>query len=604
MNNNRQYTFLLIVASVCLIYIVRLFMLQVATDEWKNKGSRLTEREVVIYPSRGNILDRNGKVLVENQTVYDLMVLPKEMQPFDTNHFCQLINLPIEELRDALKKAVTYPNVKYKPSPVVKQILPAEYAVFAEELHKFPGFFVQARTLRIYPESLGALVLGDVGEVTKEILEKNPDYRKGDYIGLNGIEKAYEAELRGKRGIRYVYRDNLGVEHPVAEGRLDSAAHEGQDLIASLDAELQKYGEMLMQNKRGCIVAIEPATGEILALVSAPTFDPNLLVGRARGNNFAQLASDPLKPLFNRATQAQYRPGSIFKIAQSLTALQIGAITPQTVIPCNRALIGCHGGHSADDLEMAIVHSCNPYFRGVMQRVVEANRDPNSRNNDAAIGLGIWQEQIMKFGFGGNMGSDLPNLKIGKVPGPDYYDKRYGKGGWNYATIYSISIGEGELLINPVQMCNLACIVANRGFYYPPHTVKKIGREGTARQEYLEKIDVGVNRSYFETVVNAMEKVVGPGGTANSAKLSDIVICGKTGTVQNEPKEDHSVFVCFAPKDNPKIALAVYVEYAGFGGTWAAPIASLMIEKYLKGTITNIEKEKQIREARILNYVN
>jgi penicillin-binding protein 2 len=604
LNNNRQYTFILIVASVCLIYVIRLFMLQVATDEWKNKGSRLTEREVIIYPSRGNILDRNGKVLVENQTVYDLMVLPKETQSFDTARFCTLVNVSVEELRDALKKAITYPNVKYKPSPVVKQILPAEYAVFAEELHKYPGFFVQARTLRTYPENLGALVLGDVGEVTKEILERNPDYRKGDYIGLNGIEKAYERELRGKRGIRYVYRDNLGIEHPVAEGKLDSAAHEGQDLIASIDAELQKYGEMLMQNKRGCIVAIEPSTGEILALVSAPTFDPNLLVGRARGDNFSKLATDPLKPLFNRATQAQYRPGSIFKIAQSMCALQLGSITPETVISCNRSLIGCHGGHSADNLEMAIVHSCNPYFRGVMQRVVEANRDPNNRNNDAAIGLGIWQQQIMKFGFGGNMGSDLPGLKLGKVPGPEYYDKRYGKGGWNYSTIYSISIGEGELLINPVQMCNLACIVANRGFYYPPHTVKRIGREGVARAEYLQRVDVGINPTYFETIVNAMEKVVGPGGTANSSKLADIVICGKTGTVQNEPKEDHSVFVCFAPKENPKIALAVYVEYAGFGGTWAGPIASLMIEKYLKGTVSNLEREKQIKEAKILNYVN
>jgi penicillin-binding protein 2 len=287
-----------------------------------------------------------------------------------------------------------------------------------------------------------------------------------------------------------------------------------------------------------------------------------------------------------------------------MCALQLGSITPETVISCNRSLIGCHGGHSADNLEMAIVHSCNPYFRGVMQRVVEANRDPNNRNNDAAIGLGIWQQQIMKFGFGGNMGSDLPGLKLGKVPGPEYYDKRYGKGGWNYSTIYSISIGEGELLINPVQMCNLACIVANRGFYYPPHTVKRIGREGVARAEYLQRVDVGINPTYFETIVNAMEKVVGPGGTANSSKLADIVICGKTGTVQNEPKEDHSVFVCFAPKENPKIALAVYVEYAGFGGTWAGPIASLMIEKYLKGTVSNLEREKQIKEAKILNYVN
>jgi penicillin-binding protein 2 len=600
-NDGRKYTFLLIVGIICAIYIVRLFALQVASDDWKNKGSKLTEREMVVYPSRGNIFDRNGKVLVTNQTVYDLMVLPKEVKPFDTTAFCELLDITVIEMREALKRAVTYPNVRYKPSPVIKQLLPAEYAKFAEKLYSYPGFFVQARTLRLYPESLGALVLGDVGEVTKEILEKNPDYRRGDYIGLNGIEKAYEKELRGKRGIKYVYKDNLGVEHSVANGELDSTAKEGVDLIATIDAELQKYGEQLMQNKRGCIVAIEPSTGEILALVSAPTYDPNLLVGRARGRHFHDLMKDPLKPLFNRATQAQYRPGSIFKLAQSLVALQLGAITKDTRIPCNRALIGCHGAHSFDDLEMAIVHSCNPYFRGVLQRVVEGNRDPNNRNRDAAIGLGIWQEQIKKFGFGSNLKSDLPGLKSGMIPGPDYYNKRYGVGGWNYATIYSISIGEGELLITPMQMCNLACIIANRGHYIPPHTVRAIGWGGSPRPEYTQPVNVGVNPEYFETVVNAMEKVVGPGGTGNGSRLSDIVICGKTGTVQNEPKEDHSVFVCFAPKENPKIALAVYVEYGGFGAQWAAPISSLMIEKYLKGSTSYPEREKHMMEGKILN---
>lgn len=600
-NDGRKYTFLLIVGIICVIYVMRLFALQVASDDWKNKGSKLTEREMVVYPSRGNIFDRNGKVLVTNQTVYDLMVLPKEVLPFDTAAFCELLDITVIEMREALKRAVTYPNVRYKPSPVIKQLLPAEYAKFAEKLYSYPGFFVQARTLRLYPESLGALVLGDVGEVTKEILEKNPDYRRGDYIGLNGIEKSYEKELRGKRGIKYVYKDNLGVEHSVANGELDSTAKEGVDLIATIDAELQKYGEQLMQNKRGCIVAIEPSTGEILALVSAPTYDPNLLVGRARGRHFHDLMKDPLKPLFNRATQAQYRPGSIFKLAQSLVALQLGAITKDTRIPCNRALIGCHGAHSFDDLEMAIVHSCNPYFRGVLQRVVESNRDPNNRNHDAAIGLGIWQEQIKKFGFGSNLGSDLPGLKSGMIPGPDYYNKRYGVGGWNYATIYSISIGEGELLITPVQMCNLACIVANRGYYIPPHTVRAIGWGGSPRAEYTKPVNVGVNAEYFETVVNAMEKVVGPGGTGNGSRLSDIVICGKTGTVQNEPKEDHSVFVCFAPKENPKIALAVYVEYGGFGAQWAAPISSLMIEKYLKGSTSYPEREKRMMEGKILN---
>ena len=401
--------------------------------------------------------------------------------------------------------------------------------------------------------------------------------------------------------MKYVYRDNLGVERNVAEGKLDSAAIEGTDLVATIDAELQRYGEKLMQNKRGCIVAIEPSTGEILALVSAPTFDPNLLVGRARGHNFAILNADKQKPLFNRATQAQYRPGSIFKLAQSLTALQIGAITPETRIHCNRGIIGCHGSHSFDDLEMAIVHSCNPYFRGVMQKVVEGDRDKSSRFRDARLGLDIWQGYIKRFGFGSNLNTDIPGVKRGLVPGVEYYDKIYGKEQWAFSTIYSISIGEGEMLINPLQMCNLACVIANRGWFVSPHTVKQIGVGGRPLDQFLVRNDVGIDTSYFRVVIDAMEQVVGPGGTGNRAKLKDIIVCGKTGTVQNEPREDHSVFVCFAPKENPKIALAVYVENAGFGGTWSAPIASLMIEQYMNDSISDPAKEKRIFEANFLD---
>jgi penicillin-binding protein 2 len=317
-------------------------------------------------------------------------------------------------------------------------------------------------------------------------------------------------------------------------------------------------------------------------------------VGRARGNNYNVLLRDPAKPLFNRATQAMYRPGSIFKLAQSLTALQLGAISPETRIPCNRGIINCHGSHSNDDLEMAIVHSCNPYFREVMRRVIEADRDKTSQFRDARLGLEIWESYIERFGFESNLGTDLPDVKIGSVPGTKFYDKWYGEYQWKYSTIYSNSIGEGELLITPLQMCNLACILANRGWYVSPHSVKQIGVGGQPRPDYLVRHDVGIDSAHFRTVVNAMEKVVGPGGTANRAKLKDIVVCGKTGTVQNEPKEDHSVFICFAPKDNPKIALAVYVEHAGFGGTWAAPIASLMIEKYMNDSIEDPAKEKRI----------
>ncbi len=597
----RRYTLIVIVMTIAVIYLLRIFGLQVVSQYWKDRGTALTEKEVVVYPSRGVIYDRNLRVLVTSQTVYDLMVLPKDVLPFDTTTFCNITSLTIEELRSILKKAVTYPNVRYKPSAVIKQMKPEEYAPIAGELYRFKGFYAQARTLRVYPEKAGALLLGDVGEVTKSLMEKFPEYKKGDYIGLSGIEKSYENELRGQRGIKYVFRDNLGVERQVANGSLDVKAIEGTHVVSSIDIDLQKYGEKLMQNKRGCVVAIEPKTGEILALVSSPTFDPNLLLGRARGTNFLALSRDKQKPLFNRATQAQYRPGSIFKIAQSLTALQLGAITKETRIPCNRALIGCHGSHSMDDLEMAIVHSCNPYFRGVMQRVVEGGRNPKNRFKDAQIGLGLWRTQIMKFGFGTNLSTDIPGVKKGLVPSPEYYDRAYGKESWNFSTIYSISIGEGEMLVTPIQMCNLACVVANRGYYYSPHTVKKVGLNGAPRPEFAQRNDVGINPEYFDVVISAMEKVVGPGGTANGAKLQDIVICGKTGTVQNEPRKDHSVFVCFAPKDDPKIALAVYVENCGFGGTWAAPIASLMIEQYLNDAIKNVEREKHILEQNFLN---
>jgi penicillin-binding protein 2 len=599
--DGRRITIILIVCAIGIIYALRLLSLQVLNDEWKNRGTALTEKEVIVYPSRGLIYDRNGKLLVTNQTVYDLMVLPKDVKPFDTIAFCELVSLTKEELVSALKKAVSWPNVRYKPSPVIKQITPPEFARISENLYKYPGFFGTPRTLRTYPQSIGALLLGDVAEIDKREMDKNPDYRRGDYIGKSGIEKSYENELRGTRGVKYVFRDNLGVERNVAEGELDIAAVEGTDLIATIDAELQRYGEELMVNKRGCIVAIEPTTGEILALVSAPTYDPNLLVGRARGRNFNLLNTDPQKPLFNRATQAQYRPGSIFKLAQSLAALQIGAITPQTRIQCNRGIIGCHGSHSYDDLEMAIVHSCNPYFRGVMQRVVEGDRDKTSRFKDARIGLDIWQGYIKRFGFGSNLNTDIPSVKSGLVPGVAYYDKWYGELQWAFSTIYSLSIGEGEMLITPIQMCNLACIIANRGYYVPPHTVKQIGVGGLPREEYRVRYETGIDTAHFTTVINAMEKVVGPGGTAGRVKLKDIVICGKTGTVQNEPKEDHAVFVCFAPKVNPKIAMAVYVENAGFGGTWAAPIASLMIEKYLNDTTSNKAAEKLLLESNFLN---
>ena len=601
--DGRRITIILIVCVIAIIYVIRLFFLQVVSSTWREQAIALTEEEIPLYAPRGIIYDRTGKMLVTNQTVYNLMVVPKKVVPFDTTSLCSLLKIKTEDITNLFAKARARVEF-HRPQLLVEQITPADYAAISEQLYKFKGFFAESRTLRVYPESVGALFLGDVGKISPTEYKNSTYYTKQEYLGKSGIEKSYEEELRGIKGINYAFRDNVGNIRDQQGDKEDKPATQGADLICTLDATLQKYGEALMQNKRGCIVAIEPSTGEILAMVSAPTYDPNLLVGRIRGHNFNVMLNDPQKPLFNRATQAQYRPGSIFKLAQSLTALSVGAITPQTRIVCNRGIIGCHGGHSFDDLEMAIVHSCNPYFREVMHRVVEAGRDKQSRFRDARLGLEIWQGYIQRFGFGTDLQTDIPNVKKGSVPGVSFYDKWYGKEQWAFSTIYSLSIGEGEMLVTPLQMCNMASVIANRGWYVPPHTVKQVGVGGKPRDEFLIRYDLGIEPAHFTTVVNAMEKVMQPGGTGARSALKDIIVCGKTGTVQNPGgKKDHAVFICFAPKDDPKIAIAVYTENAGFGGTWSAPVATLMIEKYLNDTIANSSKsrEKLIMDANFLD---
>jgi len=601
--DGRRITIILIVCSIAIIYIIRLFFLQVVNNSWSDQARALTEEEIPLYPPRGIIYDRTGKMLVTNQTVYNLMVVPKKVVAFDTVSFCSLLRIQKEDIDNLFAKAKARGEY-HRPQLLVEQISPADYAAISEQLYRFKGFYAETRTLRVYPQRVGALFLGDVGKISPEEFKKDPYYTKLEYVGKSGIEKSYELELRGEKGINYAFRDNVGNIKEHSGDKSDKPAIQGKDLVCTMDADLQAYGEKLMQNKRGCVVAIEPSTGEILAMVSSPTYDPNLLVGRIRGNNFNVLLNDVQKPLFNRATQAQYRPGSIFKLAQSLTALQLGAITPETHIVCNRGIIGCHGPHSNDDLEMAIVHSCNPYFREVMHRVVEADRDPSNRFKDARLGLEIWQSYIQRFGFGTDLKTDIPGVKKGNVPGVAFYDKWYGFEQWAFSTIYSLSIGEGEMLVTPLQMCNLACVIANRGFYVSPHTVKQIGLGGLPREDFRVRYDLGIEPRHFTTVINAMEKVLQPGGTAARAALKDIVVCGKTGTVQNpNGKEDHAVFVCFAPKDDPKIAIAVYTENAGFGGTWSAPVATLMIEQYLNDSIatSSKEREKLILDANFLD---
>jgi penicillin-binding protein 2 len=596
---NRRYIISAIFVLFCVVFIVRLFTLQVSSDRWRAKAAELTENKMRIYPSRGLIYDRNGELLVANRAIYDLMAVPREVQPFDTIRFCALTGMTVSELENALAKAKRYSP--YKPSVIKKQIDPERYALINEQLYQYKGFYGQARTVRSYQKGIGAHILGDFAEASPADLERDLYYRPGDYIGKSGVELTYEKALRGKIGARYVLRDvRNNIQESLAGGRYDTAAVQGADLTLTLDADLQAYAEKLMANKLGSVVAIEPSTGEILALVSAPAYDPNLLVGGNRGNNYAQLQNDPLKPLYNRATQGLYRPGSIWKMVQSLVALELGEITPATRIHCNRSLIGCHGSHTYDDLEGAIIHSCNPYFRDVMRRVVERKQTGN-RFEDAALGLAEWAERITKFGFGTSLGADIPGVKPGNVPSPSYYNRIYGELRWAYSTIYSISIGEGELLVSPLQMANLAATIANRGHWYAPHVIRSIGAEGKP-ESFMEPHDTGVDAAHFEHVVNAMEKVVSQtGGTASRARIKGIEVCGKTGTVQNEPLPDHSVFMAFAPKDNPQIALSVYVEYSGFGGTWAAPIASLLIEQYLNDSISDPAKERRILEG---NFVD
>ena len=600
----RRWIIMLIFIIVGFVFILRLFFLQVATDKWAAKAASITEKKIITYPARGLVYDRNNQLMVANKAIYDLMVVPSEVKKdIDKKAFCELINITPEEFDAKLDAAMEYSP--YKPSVLVSQIPSEQFGKIADQLVYYPGFIASPRTLRDYPLPIAAHTLGYISEVSQSQINKNPYYKSGDYIGTSGVEQTYEKELRGKRGVRYIVVDVFNNEIEAYKGgSYDTAAFSGDNLVLTLDATLQAYGEKLMQNKKGSIVAIEPSTGEILALVSSPGYDPNLLVGRERSKNFKALSlNDSIGPLFNRTINAQYRPGSIFKIVESLIALNEGVITPATRIRCNRGIIGCHGAHYNDDLLNAIVHSCNPYFRDVYRRLIQRGEYP-SIFKDSEVGLKRWRELVMKFGFGKPLGLDIRGEKGGQVPSVELYNKWYGEGSWAFSTIYSNSIGEGELLVVPLQMANLAAIIANKGYFYTPHVVKSFGEERVIRQEYTVKNETGVKTEYFDLVHDAMYKVVSQtGGTARRARTKDIEVCGKTGTVQNGDYPDHSVFIAFAPKENPKIAIAVYVEYAGFGGTWAAPISSLMIEKYLKGEISDERKEKRILEFENLYLV-
>lgn len=604
MNNltNRKFIVGAIFSIIGLIFIIRLFNVQVVNNKYKLDSANNVLRVITEYPARGLLYDRNGKLLVYNEAAYDLMVIPGQLKTIDTVLFCKLLNIEKSVFIEKVNKAKSYS--RYKPSVFEKELTAENYANIQDQMYQFQGFFAQTRTLRKYPNNNAAHLLGYIGEVNNAVLEKNKYYKSGDYIGKSGIELAYEHLLRGKRGVRKILVDVHNREKgSYNNGLEDTLSVAGKNLTTTIDLDLQTYGELLMQNKTGSIVAIEPQSGEILSLVSSPGYNPNLLVGRSIKTNYPILTKNSLKPLFNRATMAQYPPGSIFKTVQALIALQEGVITENTGFQCVRSLVGCHNHPTATNVAASIKMSCNPYYYFVFKRLIQQGK-VKSIFKDSEIGLAKWNQNVKKFGFGGTLHTDIPGVKNGLVPGVDFYNKWYGKGRWAFSTIFSLSIGQGELGVIPIQMANLAAIIANKGYYYPPHVIKKIDGKDSLPPDLSEKVSVGINSEYFLPIIEGMRGVVDePGGTARRAKINGITVCGKTGTAQNPHGEDHSVFIAFAPMDNPKIAIAVYVENSGFGGTWAAPIASLMMEKYLTDSISDPLKEKRILEANLLNVV-
>jgi penicillin-binding protein 2 len=593
---NRKYFLMAVVLLLALILIVRLFYIQIVDKTYRVSAANNALRPVTQYPARGLIYDRNGELIVYNQAAYDLLVIPVHTSAFDTARFNNILGITMDDFRARMKSAVSYS--RRAPSVFMKMISSETYALLQEELYRFPGFYVQARTLRKYTRPVAAHLLGYVGEVDNKLISKDKYYRSGDYIGVSGIEKSYEEHLRGRKGVNIFLVDvHNNIKGSYAEGRFDTVAIPGTSLWSTLDLSLQEYGERLMQNKTGSIVAIEPATGEILTLVSSPTYDPSLLVGRIRSENFSMLQADTVKPLFDRALMASYPPGSTFKIMNGLIGLQEGVIRPTSLFSCSNGYhvgsltVGCHSHRSPLDLPEAVAQSCNAWFCNAFRNILE-NPDYSSVHD----AYDKWREYLVAFGFGNKLGIDLPNELSGFIPASSYYDRYYGKDRWKALTVISLAIGQGEIGATPLQMANMAAVIANRGSFYIPHVVKKIGENGAPAPLYTQKYITGISPENFEPVIEGMEGAVngGPGSTARGARLDSIIICGKTGTAQNPHGKDHSIFVAFAPKDNPQIAIAVYVENAGFGSTFAAPIASLLIEKYLTGEVKRTYLEDHV----------
>ena len=602
MNNSfsqRGIVIITIFVIIALTYIVKLYFIQISDNQYSVSAENNSTRIEVQYPARGLIYDRNHELLVANAPAYDLMVVPRQLEAFDTTELCNIANISRKKLRDRIYEAKIYSY--YKPSVIIKHLSARTYATLQEKLYKYPGFFARTRTQRRYLQEIAPHLLGYISEVNENTADTSYYYKPGDYIGKTGIEKSYEKYLRGVKGQKVFLVDVHGRKQgSYKDGKFDSVAVSGHNITATIDADLQSYGEKLMENKKGSIVAIEPETGEILSLVNSLDYKASKLVGRQRGEAFSQLQNDTLNPLFNRALMAEYPPGSTFKPMNALVGLEEGVITPTSGYTCRYGYhvgnftVKCHHDRRFE-LEGAIQFSCNAYFSYLFRQIID---DPNYE--DIHESYANWRSYVQSTGLGKKLTTDLNEQLKGNIPRAEYFDQQYGKGRWNSLMIVSMGIGQGELGFTPLQMANYATTIANRGYYYPPHVVKDIEGDAEIPSKLTKRHDINIDTTHYITVIEGMEKVV-EGGTATTAQVKNITVCGKTGTAQNPHGEDHSIFIAFAPKNDPEIAMAVYVENAGYGSVWAAPIASLMIEKYLKDKITKKYWERRILEANLLN---
>ena len=601
--SNRKYVVGAVAVIVTVVYIVRLFSLQILSDEYKKNADSNAFRKEIQYPSRGLILDRKGQLMVFNEPSYNIMVVMQEQLGVDTADFCRTIGITEEEYVQKMKEIKARRNYsRYTPQLFLGQIPAEEFSVFREKLFRFKGFSIEKRSTRRYASALAAHILGDVGEVSEHDIEEDDYYQSGDYIGKLGVERSYEKQLRGEKGVRIMLRDVRGrTQGHYKDGKYDKDAKPGKNLTLSIDMELQALAERLLQGKLGAIVAIEPSTGEILCMASGPTYDPNSLIGRDRGKYHRILKNDKKSPMLNRAVMGTYPPGSTFKITQALIGLQEGIITPQTTFPCSRGFnykglhVGCHGHSSPIALVPAIATSCNSYFCWNLYRMFGATEKYGSVQG----GMTRWKDHLVRMGYGYKLGVDLPGEARGMIPNAEFYDKHIGHA-WNGLTVVSISIGQGEVTATPLQIANLAATVANRGHYFIPHIVRSV-QDGQIDTIYRRPHYTMVDQKWYQYAVDGMRAAV-TSGTCRGANLPGLDVCGKTGTAQNRG-HDHSAFMGFAPMNNPRIAVAVYIENGGFGATFGVPIGALIMEKYLNGELSPASEAKAASmQARTISY--